>query len=295
MSVFPPTLATLPSGLRPGGRFHEWQPQRPRYVVLDVDGTLLGATGRATPRVERAVAACRTAGLPVGLATGRMPGACWALADQIGVTGPHFVHNGAEVLDADGPVRRWSLSRAEVEAVLAVCRRHDLYAELYADEGYCTTDLRREARPHWVLNGSQPRGVVPDCDLDRVVKSTVLVFPPEDGEAVLADLAAAGLACGPSSAPAMPGVLFINVTVPGADKGTALTAAASHVGCGLDEVVAVGDDFNDLSMLAVAGTGVAMGQSPAEVRGGAHLVVPEIDADGVAHALEAALTWRALR
>lgn len=292
MQPFPPTLDALPTGLLPGGRFAEWRPRPPRFAVVDVDGTLVGVDGRATARVEDAVAACRADGLPVGLATGRMPEACQALADQVGLTGPHVVHNGAE-LRADGAsLRRWPLARAQVDAILDVCRRHDLYAELYVGEGFWVTDRREAAQPHWDLLGAGPQGPVEEVDRDSVLKSTLLVFPGDDEAAVLADLVAGGLTPGPAHAPAVPGVLFVNVTAAGADKGGALAAAAAHLGCALDEVVAIGDGLNDLSMLAVAGTAVAMGQAGQEVRDAAHLIVPDQDADGVAHALHAALSWR---
>jgi Cof subfamily protein (haloacid dehalogenase superfamily) len=293
MLVYPPTGVALPTDLRPGGRAADWRPSRPRYVVLDVDGTLLGLTGVATPAVEAAVAACRADGLPVGLATGRMPSACRALAGQLGLSGPHVVHNGAEVRADGASVRRWPLDRAQVDALLAVCAAHDLYAEVYVGDGYWVTDRRDRARPHWDLLSEGPSGLIADCDLDAVLKATLLLFDDDDLDGVLDDLAAADLACGPAHAPAIPQVTFVNVTAPGADKGAALAAAAAHVGCGLDEVVAVGDGLNDLSMLAVAGTAIAMGQASSEVIAAAHLVVPEVDADGVDHALRAALGWRA--
>jgi Cof subfamily protein (haloacid dehalogenase superfamily) len=292
VTTFPPSAAALPTGVTPGGRFGEWRPAVPGYVVVDVDGTLLGLTGEATPVVVEAVEACRAAGLPVGLATGRMPAACAALAEQAGLSGPHVVHNGAEVR-ADGvPVHTWPLSADRVATLLEVCRRHDLYAELYVGDGYLVTDQRMVAAPHWALLGSLPDGVVGDEPPPEVLKATVLAFPGDDVEGVLADLRAAGLTPGPAQAPAVPDVTFVNVTAEGADKGRAVAAAAAHLGCTLAEVVAVGDGLNDLSMLAVAGTAIAMGQSGAVVREAAHIVVPELDDDGVAHALRAAVGWR---
>jgi hydroxymethylpyrimidine pyrophosphatase-like HAD family hydrolase len=220
-----------------------------------------------------------------------MPTSCRALAAQIGLSGPHVVHNGAEVRDGGASVHRWPLGRGRVDALLAVCRDHDLYAELYIGEGYVATDRRSGARPHWDLLRAQPDGLVADGDLDAVLKATLLLFPDDDEERVLADLTAADLNPGPARAPALPDVLFVNVTAAGTDKGAAVAAAAAHLGCEMAEVVAVGDGLNDLSMLAVAGTSIAMGQAPAIVQAAAHLVAPECDADGVAHALRAAVAW----
>lgn len=289
MAPFPPAPAALPLGLRPGGRFSQWRPRRPRYVVLDVDGTLLGQSGVVTEPVTAAASACVEAGLAVGLATGRMPRACASLARAARLSGPHVVHNGAMVVNSE-PIRTWPLDRPRVDALLDVCRRRNLYAEVYVGDGYWVTNTRPEARTHWDMLGADPEGTVECCDLDRVIKASVLLFD-EPVEETVAAIEAVGVGAAIAHSPTMPGVSFVNVTTPGVDKGVALEVAAQHLGCDLTEVMAVGDAPNDLSMLAIAGTAVAMGQAPLEIREAAHLIVPEIEYDGVAHALQAALAW----
>jgi Cof subfamily protein (haloacid dehalogenase superfamily) len=284
---------TLPPGVRPGGRFATWNPGRPRYVVVDVDGTLLHDGPAAAPAVVAHMAGCRTAGLPVGLATGRMPAAVVSLIEQLGLPGPHVLHNGAQVHGGGRTLHSWPLRPADARRLRAICAEHDLYAEFYVGEGYLVTDRREAARSHWALMGRDPDGLVDDADLDgtEVVKATVVLFAQDPAAAVFAALRRAGLSAGPAHAPALPGVTFVNVTSPAADKGQALREAARHVGCSLREVVAVGDGLNDLSMLAVAGTAMAMGQAPPEVQRAAHLVVPEVARDGVVAALQWAITW----
>jgi Cof subfamily protein (haloacid dehalogenase superfamily) len=294
MTTFPPAQASLPTNLRPGGRFADWRPAPPRYVVVDVDGTLVGTDGRATAAVEQAVRICHGEGLHVGLATGRMPHACGALSQQLGLSGPHVVHNGAQLWAPEAVLRSWPLPDAQVERLIEVCTTHDLYAELYIGDGYWVTDDRPAARRHWSLLCAEPDGMVTDRDLqrDEVIKATVLLFPQDDPDLVLSELTLAGLTAGPAHAPALPEVTFVNVTDAGADKGVAVTAAAMHLGHEMAQVMAVGDGLNDVSMLMVAGTAIAMGQAPDAVKDVAHLVVPEFDADGVVHALEAAVAWR---
>jgi len=53
----------------------------------------------------------------------------------------------------------------------------------------------------------------------------------------------------------------------------------------LRQVVAVGDELNDLTMIQVAGLGVAMGNAPRELRRVADYVAPSNDEDGLAHVI----------
>jgi hydroxymethylpyrimidine pyrophosphatase-like HAD family hydrolase len=57
------------------------------------------------------------------------------------------------------------------------------------------------------------------------------------------------------------------------------------LGLQAEEVMVIGDNFNDLTMLDYAGLGVAMGSAPEAVKAVADWVAPEVEADGVAVAI----------
>ena len=156
------------------------------------------------------------------------------------------------------------------------------------------TERAEAARPAWDAISGEPDGLIHEVDVltTDIIKATVVVFDPGGLDALLYAFRRLGLTPETASSAALPGATFVNVNSPGVDKGTALAYAADHLGLPLAQAVAVGDALNDLSMLSVAGTAVAMGQAPAAVQDAAHLVVPEVDQDGVAHALRAAAEWR---
>jgi hypothetical protein len=266
----------------------------PRYVVADVDGTLIARGTTATPVVAEAVGEAHAAGLIVGFATGRLPVGLRDLHGQLKPEGPHIVHNGAQVRFEGRALQTWSLSPQQARELADFCLAGGLYAEFYIADGFIVTDYRQEAVPHWEQVVGEPAGLISQVDLDAVeiIKATIVAFDPQQLPGIFTEVAKLGLLTGPATSPLAPGMTFVNVTSPQADKGQALVYVAGHLGCGLDEVVAVGDGMNDLSMLAVAGTAVAMGQAPHEVRQRAHVLVPEVEADGVAHALRAAAAWR---
>lgn len=279
----------LPAGFRPGGRFDRWDPQPARYVVADVDGTLVGTSGVASEAVVAAAARAAEAGIRVGFATGRMRLAVVELWDHLRLQGPHVLHNGAEVRADQRTIASWPLPRASIEAVLELADTLDLYVELYVEDGYLVSRWDERARPHWGLLGHDPLGVVTDPDeLDGdVLKATFGLFDPDDVAPLVDALRGAGLAAGPAVSPVTPSMTYVNATDARVDKGTALAAAVGHLDVPLASVVAVGDAANDASMLAIAGTAIAMGQADAELQEVAHLVAPSVDDDGVAVVLDA--------
>lgn len=291
-----PSAATLPHGIEPGGRFADWGPPSPAYVVCDVDGTLVGPRAEASDEVVAAVDRAQAAGLRVGFATGRMRGAVEALSTQLHAQGPHVLHNGAEVRADGRTVAAWTLEPAQVDALLAIAAgRDDIYVEIYPEDGFLASRWDERARPHWEILGREPLGIITSAgDLDGVaaLKATFAVFDRAAIPDVIERIGVAGLLAGAAGSPRTPELTYVNATNPAADKGRALVRAAEHLGVAMQDVVAIGDEANDLSMLAVAGTAIAMGQAAQQIRDAAHLVVPAVDAHGVAVALDACLSWR---
>lgn len=72
----------------------------------------------------------------------------------------------------------------------------------------------------------------------------------------------------------------------GVDKGKGLGILCRHLGIPLEETIAVGDSYNDLSVLRTAGLAVAMGNAVKAVRSSCGVVVADNDHCGVAQAVE---------
>ena len=80
---------------------------------------------------------------------------------------------------------------------------------------------------------------------------------------------------------------YLEFNAPGVTKGQAVRWVARGLGVPLARVMAMGDQYNDLEMLAQVGHGVAMGQAPEAVRRASRYVTGSIGEDGAALALEA--------
>lgn len=283
---------TLPTGLQAGGRFAEWSAAPVRLLCSDIDGTLLGPEKTPTPVVTAAVRDARAGGLRVGLCTGREWPGVRPLVELLALDGPFLLHNGAEVRDHDGVVAQWPLGQALAADLVALAVARGWYAELYVGDSFYVTDDRAQARPHWDLLGVAPRGTVADLDLETqvVIKATVVAFSDAELPKLLTALEALGGTTGVGFAPLTPDLVYINVTHPDVDKGTALRVSARRCGLALGEVAVMGDGYNDIPMLVEAGTAIAMGQAPAEVRAAAHLIAPAVLDHGAAVGIRALTT-----
>jgi Cof subfamily protein (haloacid dehalogenase superfamily) len=285
------------AGVAPGGRFARWRPARPCYVAADVDGTLLGTGPTASASVAAAAHRAQASGLAVGFVTGRLPAGIRTLEDQLAVSGPQVVHNGAQILAARRPIRSWVLPADSVRVLHSATRTLDLLLEVYTADDFVVNDATSSAgRRHWQMLQCEPSGLITEQVLaEPVIRMTVV----SAGQARMATAFAAaakrlGLSVTQSTAPAAPGLQFVDVTAAGVNKGVAVRHAADWVGCSLASVVAIGDGLNDLPLFAVAGTAIAMRHAPAVVRESAHLVVADVLADGAADALAAAVRWRSV-
>jgi len=267
---------------------------RPRLVVLDLDGTVVGyADGYTDPsdRVRSAVAATLAAGVPVLIATGRAVWDAVGTAAALGLHGIELVcSNGAVVYDSDsGRV----LHQVTVDPGPAVGslrgRRSDLaFAVEHGTEGYWVTEgFGRDILSHIL-------GVV---DLEtlvaapttrmvcRLVSDDPGVLPHADAAAEAVVLAAGAL--DPALYSWETGYSgWIDVAAPGVSKATGVAMLAADLGIEPADVLAVGDGTNDLGLFAWSGWSVAMGQAPERVRLAADEVTAEVSEDGAALVLE---------
>jgi len=76
-----------------------------------------------------------------------------------------------------------------------------------------------------------------------------------------------------------------------ASKGSAVKIIAEHYNIPREEIIAIGNDENDISMIRFAGLGAAMGNSSDKVKENADFVTKTNNENGVAHVIKEALQW----
>lgn len=260
-----------------------------RLVCLDIDGTLVGASGEPHRRVWSAVERARQSGIHIALCSGRPGfGVTRDLAVRIAPQGIHCFQNGASIVDFNSGRSLSTALAADVVALLiARARSRRGLLELYTDDAYVAEEDAERLRRHAGLLGVPfaPRSF--DALDGPIVRAQWLV-PHAEAPAVLAE-PHAGLEVSPSLAPSMPDTTFVSLTRKGVNKGSAVDAIAAALSLQLEDVMYVGDGFNDAPAMRVVGWPMAVHNAEPIARELARGFVPGPESGGVAEALETAL------
>jgi Cof subfamily protein (haloacid dehalogenase superfamily) len=260
-----------------------------RLVGIDVDGTLVGASGQVLPIVWEAAARARQAGIHLALCSGRPAfGLALDYARQLDSSGWHVFQNGASVLHLESS-RSLSAQIATdlVHTLVAEARRTGRVLELYSDREYVAESAHRWAYEHAELLGIpfQPRPF--ESLRSAIVRAQWLVLPAEASAVI--DTAPPHLEVAQSSSPIMPDTRFIGLTREGINKGTAMQMIAREYDVPLTQVMYVGDAGNDLSALQVVGVPVAMANADAAVIAAAAHIAGDVEEGGLVKALDLAI------
>lgn len=276
-----------------------------KLLALDLDGTLLDTGSRVPRENARAVRLAQQAGVQVALCTGRNLTEVRAFNAQLDASADWAViANGAAVLRfSDGAQIAFDgLDRAMCRTVLEVCAQFGVDPCLYTAKNlYYGREflrflqaIRRHGRValdetaegyEFIADAAQWRDVLERED-GRIVKAILHHLDPAVVDQMMQALDKTGLF------ELAPSVMFggelknVEINRKGVHKGGALRQLAAQLGFGMDAVMAVGDSDNDLTMLQMAGLGVAMANAAPHIRAAAAAVTQDNASNGVAAAVK---------
>lgn len=262
-----------------------------RLLVLDLDGTLIGEDLLLGERTRRAIAAATLRGVSVSLATGRMASSAAPFAASLGLVGPLIAYQGALVREIPREGRRIGklifhrpLPAAAARAAIAWSFENGFEPHINHLERFVIPADDPRAEDYSAFLGA-PAELVPDLAAwVRHPVSKVLAVSQDGGPLRLLD--AARREFGGSAEVTVSHPEFIEFVAPGVSKGRALRWLARRLGVPLEQTMAIGDQFNDLEMIAAAGHGVAMPSAPPEVQAVARYVAPPVAEEGAAAMIE---------
>ena len=260
-----------------------------RFVISDVDGTLVNHDKQLTAPTIAAVARLQAAGVPFTIISARPPSGIASLVEALKPSGPVAAFNGGTIIAPDGSVlKRHRLDRAVVEKSFAIAMDSGATPWIFADGRWHIIDPGNPHVAHEILASAQQPAV--DADMtplfDQVDK---LTWVSDDQDLLVGLQAKMRAGFGGDATIGMSQTYYLDLTHLLANKGDGVATLARIAGVDLASVAVLGDQYNDVPMFERAGMAIAMGQAPEPVKAKAAYVSTSNDEDGVAHAIDAIL------
>ncbi len=259
-----------------------------KLLVLDLDGTLTNSKKEITPYTLEVLERVQQSGVKLVLASGRPTYGIVPLAKELGMD--HFggcilSFNGGKIIETKtmevlyeqtlplALVPSLSQAAAKAGAVILSYRDQFILTEQPEDRYVGHEVFLTRMQPLKVENFSEAVDFDPDKCLIVGDAERIIPLEAELNETFGEQLSAY------RSEP-----FFLEVVPKGIDKALSLKRLLDIVELTPEQMVAMGDGYNDLSMIHLAGLGVAMANAQAEVKAAANQITPLTnDEDGVAH------------
>lgn len=262
-----------------------------KAIVLDLDGTLTNSKKEITPKTREALLCAQRRGMRVILASGRPTFGIRPLADelQIGRHGGYVMaYNGGCVTrwDTRSVVFNQTLSADLVPVLYRAAKdgSHTFEILTYQGEGIAATDISNEYVRQEAFINKMPLTLYDDfvCQVQHPINKCLIVGAPTPLAQLEQRLAQQlhGQCSVYRSAD-----FFLECVPCGIDKAASLARLLPTLGLTREEIIAVGDGHNDLSMIEYAGLGVAMANAAADTKAKADYITLSNEEDGVAHVL----------
>ena len=269
-----------------------------RLLALDLDGTVLDSHGHIPDANRTAIARAIDAGVEVAIATGRRYEFARSIFESLPPPLTLILSNGAIVKSHEGQtLMRRLLPRAAARAVLVGAPEHRASAALIFDrphEGQVVFESIdwNDCRHRRFYEANRPF-VSEHSPLEEALTEDPVQVMFTGGCASMRRLfdalrrSTSDIACSVALTEyEHRNFSLVDVLQAGCTKGSALAAWAEHQGLQASEVMAIGDNLNDLEMLEYAGTPVVMRNAIDALKGRGWAATASNDDAGVAQAIE---------
>ena len=256
---------------------------KPKLIVLDLDGTALNSNNVIPDNLQDILKRLKNEETSrIVLASGRSISSMKIITGNLGLEVPAITLNGGAIIDPVSDEIYYEKNLSEEIFLKSLAILKELHIDIvvftafgvYAEKASKITDILEEYSDNkieWV------------SDLDKIGSPVKILFIPEYESAnaevrkhtssLEIDIIESGFS-------------FTEIVPKGVNKGTALEIVSEMLEIDHKDIIAFGDNENDIEMLQLAGTGVAMGNAPDHVKSTADMVTDTNDNDGVYSVLE---------
>ena len=275
-------------------------PQNIKALALDLDGTLLGNNANLTERSIKAIKKCREMGIRIIISTGRVIEAAEHFPKALNAEGPMIFLNGSIIADMDGEgiIKTTFMDKRAAEYCVDLALEHGIYCQMFVQSDPATTEEKpkisllaiKDCPERMYYHGktgilseiSDIKKLLFNPDFDRVIK-TMFICEPE-----VQSLICPGLFknIGDKAYIVQTYRTYIEILNKNISKGRALSHIMDEFSILPGEIIAFGDEENDIPMFEVAGYSVVPSSAKESIKARADFIIGANDDDGVAAFLE---------
>lgn len=254
-----------------------------KLVATDIDGTILIPDGQFTPGIKSCIKELQSRGIKVVLVTGRMNKAAILVRDELGLDTPVISYQGGLINDNGKFLYERYLTDTQARKIIEWSRAENIHINLYNNDIlYSDTDCYEVQRYAARQNVDYIIKSYDDIVLNRVNK--ILAIDYNDSERINRFETAL-----PSIFPELYIVkstpYFLEFSNPEGSKYCAVKFLQKYWGLKDSEILTIGDQNNDISLLEAGGVRVAMGNATDELKSVSDYITGTVEEDGFAEAM----------
>lgn len=264
-----------------------------RLIISDIDGTILDNQHQVDPELKDIIPLLNREQIPFVLASARSPLGMEPIAHELGLgDNPLACYNGALVIKGDPQayetIIEHPLDKKEIRTFLELVKAEfpSVSINLYSGKDWIADRLDKWVQIEAAITGEQPviqNILLPVLDVLIPIHKLLLIDEAPVIQKLHDYLQTLDFS---KTAFYLSKDNYMEVTAKHVSKEQALHEIAQYYQVPLEEVMTVGDNFNDLPMLRLAGLGVAMGNAPETVKTEANAVTKSNNEHGVAEAIK---------
>lgn len=259
-------------------------------VILDLDGTVIGASGKVEDCIWQAVDQAKQEGIKFAVCTGRPAlGVAQKVAERLGPSHPHIFHNGAQIAYASGEgVKLQSLKESITQELVSYARKKSLVLELYTPTTLFVERKTPMSEAHAKMIGvsSIVRDLEDVSEREPIIRAQWII--PKTALNVVLECQPEGAKFSVATSPADDDSYFISITKTTVSKGEATHLLCEHLNVPLERTLAVGDSPGDMPMLERVGFPFVMANAEETLLEQFPILQASVDACGVVEAIEIA-------
>lgn len=266
-----------------------------KLVAIDMDGTLLNSHDNVSEKTRLVLNKAIDRGISIVLSTGRIYKSASYFGHFIGLKSPIIACNGAVISSYNGEelIYESPINNNVLKDVVKLAERNNMYYHFYDSDTFYFNKSQSDFKKYYnfyenkfVKQGIKLKSFTEPWDIVDSSTSSFhkLVFIEDDSEKLMYLRQKLEEIEGISVSKSWHNNL--EVMNEGVSKGNALKILAEILKINTSQIVAIGDNENDISMFKVAGLAVAMENGDKAIKEYAHVITDTNDNDGVARAIE---------